>query len=405
MTRERLYEKANERYESYNKRLGQDTDFTNETVSYRAIQENKDKALEAFSEGNEILAYLLNTCFEKGIVTKGCCSGHDGKKPYISFEYMEENMPYIKALLSNLDLENIEIRMEKKNVQEHEIGFYSYNNVDDFFESINSILKQTSESTKSNLPKVFSQMFEIFDTDTLGDYSTLALYYQKRKDDDCITIVSPVKEYIEVSTNKAHLIDDKNSSILFSKDKRTNINKTLEQIISNIKRVNKARIQKGYAFVQPTIPTKTLTEVSIDEVLDTIQEFKECQNEEETTRIEVSPDSKDFRKRNISVINTKYGIDQNQRTIFNFENGYDFDNMLLPEFICRLLENEKITDVVYRETHNGSKGTCAIVDENENTLLLDNMKSDIALKTLFTVEEIKKQTPKTKVKAISRPSL
>ena len=62
---------------------------------------NYDQAARDFAEGNKDLEYLLYNCFSKGIKTHACCS--DGKmKPYISFLYTEENMPYLYAILSEL---------------------------------------------------------------------------------------------------------------------------------------------------------------------------------------------------------------------------------------------------------------------------------------------------------------
>lgn len=64
-----------------------------------------EKAANDFSEGNEALKELLMFCFENDIKTTSCCSGHNGqKRPYIQFEFDDNNMNHILKMLKQLSL-------------------------------------------------------------------------------------------------------------------------------------------------------------------------------------------------------------------------------------------------------------------------------------------------------------
>ena len=65
------------------------------------------KAANDFSEGNEALKELLTFCFENGIKTTSCCSGHNGeKRPYVQFEFNDNNMKSILKMLKQLSLDD-----------------------------------------------------------------------------------------------------------------------------------------------------------------------------------------------------------------------------------------------------------------------------------------------------------
>lgn len=66
-----------------------------------------EKAANDFSEGNEILKELLKFCFENNIKTTSCCSGHNGnKRPYVQFEFDDNNMKAILKMLKQLSLDD-----------------------------------------------------------------------------------------------------------------------------------------------------------------------------------------------------------------------------------------------------------------------------------------------------------
>lgn len=67
-----------------------------------------EQASNDFSEGNENLKKLLMFCFENGIKTTSCCSGHNGeKRPYVQFELNEQNMKAILKMLKQLSLGDV----------------------------------------------------------------------------------------------------------------------------------------------------------------------------------------------------------------------------------------------------------------------------------------------------------
>lgn len=67
-----------------------------------------EQASNDFSEGNENLKKLLMFCFENGIKTTSCCSGHNGeKRPYIQFELNAQNMKAILKMLKQLSLGDV----------------------------------------------------------------------------------------------------------------------------------------------------------------------------------------------------------------------------------------------------------------------------------------------------------
>lgn len=67
-----------------------------------------EQASNDFSEGNENLKKLLMFCFENGIKTTSCCSGHNGeKRPYVQFEFNEQNMKAILKMLKQLSLGDV----------------------------------------------------------------------------------------------------------------------------------------------------------------------------------------------------------------------------------------------------------------------------------------------------------
>lgn len=64
-----------------------------------------EQAANDFSEGNQKLKELLIFCFENGIKTTSCCSGHNGeKRPYVQFEFNDSNMKAILKMLKQLTL-------------------------------------------------------------------------------------------------------------------------------------------------------------------------------------------------------------------------------------------------------------------------------------------------------------
>lgn len=66
------------------------------------------QASNDFSEGNENLKELLMFCFENGIKTTSCCSGHNGeKRPYVQFELNEQNMKAILKMLKRLSVGDV----------------------------------------------------------------------------------------------------------------------------------------------------------------------------------------------------------------------------------------------------------------------------------------------------------
>lgn len=66
-----------------------------------------EQAANDFSEGNENLKKLLMFCFLNGIKTTACCSGHNGeKRPYVQFEFCDQNMNAILKMLRQLSLDN-----------------------------------------------------------------------------------------------------------------------------------------------------------------------------------------------------------------------------------------------------------------------------------------------------------
>lgn len=67
-----------------------------------------EQASNDFSEGNKKLKKLLMFCFENGIKTTSCCSGHNGeKRPYVQFELNEQNMKAILKMLKQLSLGDV----------------------------------------------------------------------------------------------------------------------------------------------------------------------------------------------------------------------------------------------------------------------------------------------------------
>lgn len=73
-------------------------------TTYEELLKNKEKAANQMSEGNLSLESLLLLCFNRGIITRSCCAGHEveGKRPYFSFSYNPKNEVLLKHIIGKL---------------------------------------------------------------------------------------------------------------------------------------------------------------------------------------------------------------------------------------------------------------------------------------------------------------
>ncbi len=90
------------------------------------------QAAHDFAEGDQNLENLLTDCFQKGIKTIACCKGHEEKdqKPYFSFEYSYEQLPYIKALLASLGEKGYDFRFTRRGGYASAFGVHEKDNYD-----------------------------------------------------------------------------------------------------------------------------------------------------------------------------------------------------------------------------------------------------------------------------------
>ena len=211
-----------------------DIDNLNTGHVVKVTPEIFEQAAIDFSEGNEKLKELLSFCFENGIETKGCCSGHNGKqRPYILFAFNDENLQSILKILKQISIEdivsNISFTKQPGVISTFCVSMHN-DKFNEGFEQILSALKYEKEVDLCDLDETRQLMLK-----SVKNHSISNSYLEIQEEKDAIAVavgdeylsVLPVKKEIKPWTEDTYLVEDEKNS--------TEIKKTLIKLESKTK--------------------------------------------------------------------------------------------------------------------------------------------------------------------------
>ena len=193
-----------------------------------------EKAANDFSEGNEALKKLLEYCFENGIKTQACCSGHEGKKmPYIQFELDENNMGAILKMLKHLSLGDIITNfsfVKQPGVTSHFHVSMDKDKYNEGFEQILGALQQEKEVEISDLDNTTQQIVK-----SMQKHSVLNSYMEIGENKDNISIAVDSQYSMVLPYNGKEKPWTENTQIIEGRKDSFEINRTLRKLEASTK--------------------------------------------------------------------------------------------------------------------------------------------------------------------------